>query len=183
MKKRTKAEESEIIYNAFSLLIKSGLKLSVAESFTGGLIASSLISIPGASAFMVEAVVAYSDSAKINRLGVPQETIRRASAVSADAAYDMAAALLAGDSCDVAVATTGYAGPTAPKEALIGDCFIAVGDKKHIHIFKHKFSGGRENIMRCGVLAALSSLSDLLLAKEAREKKERKTGAAEPPAG
>ena len=171
MKRRTKAEESEIIYNAFSLMIKSGQKLAVAESFTGGLIASSLISIPGASAFMHEAVIAYSDDAKISRLGVQKETIRRSTAVSTDAAYEMAAALLLNGNADIAVATTGYAGPTAPSEALLGDCYIAVGDKNHIHVFKHKFSGGRENIMRCGVLAALSSLADLLMAKEAKEKK------------
>lgn len=170
MKRRTKSEESEIIYNAFSLLMKTGQRLSVAESFTGGLVASSLIAIPGASAFMHEAVVAYSDAAKINRLGVPKETLQRHTAVSADTAYDMAAALLLDGNADVVVATTGYAGPSAPVPALLGDCYIAVGDRAHIHIFKHKFSGGRENIMRCGMLAALSSLSDLLKAKDLKEK-------------
>ena len=166
MIKRTKAEESEIIYNAFSLLMKTRQRLSVAESFTGGLVASSLISIPGASAFMHEAVVAYSDAAKINRLGVPKETIKRHTAVSADVAYDMAAAMLQGGNADVVIATTGYAGPSAPHPSLVGECFIAAGDKTHIHIYKHKFSGGRENVMRCGMLAAFEALAKLLRAKK-----------------
>ena len=164
MKKHTKAEEAEIIYEAFGLLVKSNKRLSLAESFTGGLIASSLIALPGASAFMHEAVVAYSDAAKTNRLGVPKEAIKQLTAVSADVAYDMAAGLLQDGNADVVVATTGYAGPSAPHASLVGECYIAVGDKTHIHIFKHTFLGGRENIMRCGMLAALQSLSDLLRA-------------------
>ena len=169
MKKRTKTEESEIIYNAFSLLMKTGQRLSIAESFTGGLIASALISIPGASAFMHEAVIAYSDASKINRLGVPKETLQKHTAVSADVAYDMAAAMLHDGNADVVVATTGYAGPSAPQRALIGECYIAAGDRNRIHIFKHKFSGGRENIMRCGMLEAFESLSNLLKAKTVKE--------------
>jgi PncC family amidohydrolase len=165
MNKRTKAEESEIIYNAFSLLMKTGQRLAIAESFTGGLIASALISIPGASAFMHEAVVAYSDAAKINRLGVPKETIQKHTAVSADVAYDMAHAMLHDGNADVVLATTGYAGPSAPHRALIGECYIAVGDRSHIHIYRHKLSGGRENIMRCGMLAAFEALTNLLKAK------------------
>ena len=169
MKKRTKAEEAEVIYEAFSLLMKTGQRLSLAESFTGGLIASSLIAIPGASAFMHEAVVAYSDAAKINRLGVPKETIQKHTAVSADTAYDMAAALLTDGNADAVVATTGYAGPSAPHPSLLGECYIAVGDHDHIHIYKHKFTGGRENIMRSGMLAALQALSDMLRAKAIKQ--------------
>ena len=168
MEKRTKAEENEIIYNAFSLLMKTGQRLSVAESFTGGLIAYSLISIPGASAFMHEAVVAYSNAAKINRLGVDKETIQKHTAVSADTAYDMAAALLFDGNADVVLATTGYAGPSAPHPSLLGECYIAAGDRSHIHIYRHKFTGGRENVMRCGALTALSTLADLLKKKPVR---------------
>jgi len=169
VKKRTKIEESEVIHNAFSLLMKTGQRLSVAESFTGGLIASSLISIPGASAFMHEAVVAYSDAAKINRLGVDKGTIEKHTAVSADTAYEMAAALLVDGNADVVVATTGYAGPSAPNRSLLGECYIAVGDRNRIHIYKHKLTGGRENIMRGGMLAALETLTDLLRTKAIKE--------------
>ena len=165
MDKRTETEESEIIHNAFSLLMKTGQRLSVAESFTGGLIASSLIALPGASAFMHEAVVAYSDAAKINRLGVPAETIQKHTAVSADTAYDMAAALLADGNADVVIATTGYAGPSAPSPSLIGECYVAAGDRNRIHIYKYKLAGGRENIMRGGMLAALEALTNLLKTK------------------
>jgi len=169
MKKLTKQEEQEVIYNAFSLLMKTGQRLSIAESFTGGLIASALISIPGASAFMHEAVIAYSDAAKINRLGVSKETIKKNTAVSSDVAYDMAAAMLQDGNADVIIATTGYAGPSAPHPSLIGECYIAAGDRNHIHIFKHKLSGGRENIMRNGMLAALEALANLLRTKTMKE--------------
>ena len=162
IKKRTKAEESELVYNAFSRLSNSGRRLSVAESFTGGLIASLLITLPGASAFFHEGVIAYSDAAKCGRLRVKPETIKRYTAVSVDAAYEMAAGLLADPEADLVIATTGYAGPSAPDDDSVGRCFIAVGDRKKIHIYKYKFTGGRENIMKCGALEALAQLAELL---------------------
>ena len=162
IKKRTKAEESELIYNAFSKLAAVGRRLSVAESFTGGLISSFLITLPGASAFFHEGAVAYSDVAKINRLSVKPETIKRHTAVSVHAAYEMALGLLSDPAADLVVATTGYSGPSAPSEDLIGQCCIAVGDRSRVDIYKYQFSGGRENIMRNGALEALTLLTELL---------------------
>ncbi|MDR1093184.1 MAG: CinA family protein [Clostridiales bacterium] len=162
IKKRTKAEESELVYNAFSRLASTGRKLSVAESFTGGLIASLLIALPGASAFFYEGVVAYADAAKCNRLGVKPDTVKRHTAVSVEAAYEMAVGLLSDPCADLVIATTGYAGPSAPDEGLIGHCCIAVGDRNKLHIYKYQFSGGRENIMRSGALEALILLTELI---------------------
>jgi PncC family amidohydrolase len=121
-----------------------------------------LIALPGASAFFHEGVVAYSDAAKCNRLGVKPETIKRHTAVSVETAYDMAVGLLSDPDADLVIATTGYAGPGAPFVDLIGQCFIAVGDRKNLHIYKYSLSGGRENIMRSGAIEALSLLTELL---------------------
>ena len=72
------------------LLEKNGLKLAVAESCTGGLIASRLISVPGSSGWLVEGAVTYSPEAKMRRLGVKAETLNRYTVVSAETAMEMA---------------------------------------------------------------------------------------------
>lgn len=163
LRKRTKAEENELVLHAFSLMMQSGRKLSVAESFTGGLIASQIVNLPGASRFFYEGVVAYGDDAKIARLGVQAETIKQYSSVSVECAYEMALGLLSDPNADIVIATTGYAGPAAPDPALLGSCCLAIGDRKNLHIYKFRFSGGRENIMRSGMLEAFSLLVGFLL--------------------
>jgi nicotinamide-nucleotide amidase len=91
------------------LLMRSNKRLAVAESCTGGMVASALVKVPGISAALTEGVVAYSDEAKVRRLGVRRETLEKFGAVSAETAKEMAAGLLGG--ADVALSVTGIAGP------------------------------------------------------------------------
>lgn len=95
----------------FDLLSLHRKKIAFAESFTAGRVAASLISVPGASAVVNEGVVAYSNHAKQTRLGVRAETLQNYGAVSTQTAYEMAAGLLRDGDTDIAVATTGIAGP------------------------------------------------------------------------
>ena len=89
------------------------LKLATAESCTGGMVSASLIDIPGSSAVVVGGIVAYSNAAKRDVLGVRADTIKTHGAVSEETAVEMATGALARLDADIAVGITGVAGPGA----------------------------------------------------------------------
>lgn len=89
-----------------------GLMIAAAESCTGGMIAAAITDVPGSSAVFDRAFVTYSNEAKSELLGVRIETIARHGAVSQQVAREMAKGALAHSRADIAVATTGIAGPT-----------------------------------------------------------------------
>lgn len=151
------------------LLKVRGKKLCIAESFTGGGIASSLIQYAGTSAFLNEGLVCYSNESKINRLKVDPIIIGRYGAVSIETVYEMAANMMLNSDCDVVVATSGNAGPTAEKEGERGLCFIAVGDRNGIHIYKYIFEGNRKDVINSGIKSALYKLYKLLKENEFQE--------------
>ena len=111
------------------LLVKRGLKLALAESCTGGLVTSRLVSVPGASAFLDRAFVTYSDQAKIDELGVDPRTLEAHGAVSEETANEMARGALTAARADLAIAVTGIAGPTGgtPSKPVGLVCFALVG--------------------------------------------------------
>jgi len=96
-----------------------GLHLAAAESCTGGLVASRIVEIPGASEMFAYGAVTYSDEAKQRMLGVSAETLRLHTAVSAETAAEMARGVRALAGADVGVATTGYAGPGGEQVGLV----------------------------------------------------------------
>lgn len=148
--------ETTLSETLFTLLKLSGKKIAVAESFTGGRVVSEIIKHSGASAYVAEGIVAYSNESKIARLFVPVEDIEISGAVSAKVAYKMAAGLFKSSDADVVVATTGLAGPNGDGTAVpVGRCFIAAGTKQGIHTYKFDFSGDRETVTKKGVNAAL----------------------------
>ncbi len=163
----------DIAERVAQMLTEQKLKLKIAESFTGGAIASALTHIPGASEYLVEGLVTYSVASKIKRLGVPAEAIAENGVVSSDTAYRMAVGLLASGDCDIAVATTGNAGPTAV--GTPGLCFIAIGNRNEVHTMRYTFDGDREENIRRGVKNALFLLYRYLDSREAVE--SRKTDA------
>ena len=142
------AEENEsLAQRLFEVLKLKNLKISLAESFTGGRIVSALIENSGASAVVMEGAVTYSNQSKVFRLGVNGEDLFRRGAVSSVVAYQMALGLLKTGNCDIAVATTGIAGPKSDDtEKPVGLCYIAVGTKEGIHTYKFNFAGNREEI-------------------------------------
>ncbi len=140
----------------FDILKLKELKLSVAESFTGGRVVAEVIKNPGASAFVNEGVVSYSNQSKIKRLGVEKADLDKHGAVSSVVAYQMAAGLLRSGNCDIAVATTGIAGPKSDDtKKPVGLCYIAVGMKNGVHTYKLNLTGSREEITETAKNTAL----------------------------
>ncbi len=140
----------------FDLLKLKNLKISVAESFTAGRLASSIISNSGASAFVEEGIVAYSNESKMERLGVLENDLKNRGAVSSIVAYQMVAGLLSKGNCDIAVSTTGIAGPKSDDTLKpVGLAFIGVGMKDGVHTYKLKLSGTREQITETAKNTAL----------------------------
>ena len=93
------------------ILIKKSLKIATAESCTGGLISSRLTDISGSSSYIIQNFVTYANEAKINLLGVNPDTINKYGVVSEEVALEMSKGLLKKYNCDIALATTGIAGP------------------------------------------------------------------------
>jgi len=89
----------------------AGVRISTAESCTGGLIAAALTETPGASKVFERGFVTYANSAKIEMLGVQAQTLERFGAVSEPVAQEMAQGALARSGADLAIAVTGIAGP------------------------------------------------------------------------
>ena len=94
------------------ILIKKNLKISVAESCTGGLLSSRLTDVSGSSSYITLNLVTYANEAKQKMLGVNSRTLINFGAVSEECAYEMAEGLFNLTGADICVSTTGIAGPT-----------------------------------------------------------------------
>lgn len=140
-------EDKTLSERLFDCLSVKNKKIAVAESFTGGRVVAEIIKNSGVSEYLYEGVVAYSNESKENRLGVKREHINRDGAVSSVVAYEMAVGLLRTKKVDVAVATTGIAGPNSDgSKKPVGLCYIAVGTTAGVHTYRLNLKGTREEI-------------------------------------
>lgn len=140
----------------FDLLKLKNLKISVAESFTAGRVVSEIIKNSGASSYVDEGIVCYSNQSKIKRLGVDNADLEKQGAVSSIVAYQMSAGLLKNGGCDLAISTTGIAGPKSDDtQKPVGLCYIGVGMKDGVHTYKLNLSGSREEITETAKNTAL----------------------------
>ena len=146
------------IYECLNLGEKP-LTISTAESCTGGMIASKLIEVPGISENFIESIVSYSNEAKIKRLKVKKETLEKYGAVSEEVAREM----LAGLKTDVAISTTGIAGPGGgTKEKPVGLVYIGIRVKDEVKIFRRELKGDRNKIRQRAMMHALYNLLKIL---------------------
>jgi len=141
------------------ILVERGLRLAVAESCTGGLLGHRLTSVPGSSAYFERGVLAYSNRAMEELLGVPESLLSAHGSVSAPCAEAMArgAATLAGSSC--ALAVTGIAGPEGGTPAKpVGTVFVGLATGEGTLARRFFFAGDRAAVKWQSTQAALDML-------------------------
>jgi len=151
----------KIIYEK---LKSSGLTVSTAESCTGGNIAHRLTLIPGISDCFKGTVVAYHNELKINMLGVSAQDIEQYGAVSSQVATQMAEGARKVMQTDLAVATTGIAGPTGGTyEKPVGTIWISVSSPERTITRSFNFGQfARENFIERSTMAALMMLNEMI---------------------
>ena len=128
------------------LLLSKGLHISTAESLTGGMLISSLVNIPGASGAVIEGFITYCDEAKHHTLGVSEETLEKYGAISSQTAYEMCAGAAKKSGSEIAISTTGNAGPSAAEGKAVGLVYIGINIKGSIKTFECHFDGDRTSI-------------------------------------
>ena len=140
------------------LLIKKKLKISFAESCTGGLLSSSITSISGSSKVFTLGLVTYSNKSKINILKVPKKIIMKHGAVSYETCLSMVKNLYKISRTNISISITGVAGPNGgSKQKPVGLVFIGVkkGNKTLVKKFLFK-NRTRNSIQRSTVYRALN---------------------------
>ena len=116
-------------------LKEKGLTLGTAESCTGGLIAKRITDIPGASQAFKGGIVSYTNEVKANLLNVPQELLEQYGAVSSEVAAAMAEGARRALGCDIALSSTGVAGPDKDGRGNeVGTMFVAIATPEGTHV-------------------------------------------------
>ena len=146
--------EEERLVNA---LTKKGYTITTAESCTGGLISATIVNAPGASAVLNEAYVTYANSSKEKLVGVSSETLETLGAVSEETARQMAEGAAKAAGADVAISSTGIAGPGGgTKEKPVGLVYIGCYVKGSTKVVKCNFDGDRSEVREKTVKTAIS---------------------------
>lgn len=152
-------EDLDLATVVAKLLVDRKLTIGTAESCTGGMIASKLISYPGISECFLEGAVTYSNEAKMRTLGVKKETLDRVGAVSPEVAEEMARGIANYASTDIGLTTTGIAGPGGgTEEKPVGLVYIGLYYKGKVKSFKYIFNGNRERVRLRATVTALDLL-------------------------
>lgn len=150
-------------YTVYRLLKESQCRLTTAESATGGMIASTLINVPGISEFFQEGYVTYSNAAKVKMIHVNPEIIETYGVVSKETAADMAASAAQTAGCEAALSVTGVAGPDGgTNECPVGLVYIGCYLHGKTVVERHLFSGDRMEVRKSAAQAALTLLIDQL---------------------
>lgn len=149
-------ESGKVEDKTVSLLLEKNISIAVAESCTGGLISSRLISYPGISKVFMEGFVAYSNESKMNTLNVKKETLEKYGAVSEETVREMAYGAAKAANTHIGVATTGIAGPDGGTEekpvGLVYVCIYYNGDYK---VKRLQSTGARDTIRERAATSAL----------------------------
>ena len=146
------------------LLIKKGLKISTAESCTGGTISALFTAVPGSSEYYLGSVTSYANSVKTGVLGVDPDVIEKHGAVSSECVAQMAEGVRRLTGSDFSVATSGIAGPGGGSETKpVGLVWIAVSSQQGTETLKLVFKGDRKRNMERFAASALDTLRKKLL--------------------
>lgn len=149
----TKPTASEVL----AALRRRGLSLATAESCTGGLVGGALTAVPGSSDTYRGGIISYTNEVKQKLLNVPRKTLDTFGAVSIPVAEAMALGAAAALSADVAVSTTGLAGPGGDAFGNpVGTVCIACAWEGRVISTRQVFPGDREQVRRAAVEKALA---------------------------
>ena len=153
-------KQSEILLHN---CLEKKLTVTSAESCTGGMIASSIVSISGSSAIFKSSVVTYSNEMKSKILNIPLNLITENGAVSNIIAYNMASSVLNVMNADISIAVTGIAGPSGGNiDKPVGLVYIGIGTKKNVVTKKYLFKGNRLRIRQETTLEALKLSNEII---------------------
>lgn len=156
--------DTSLEYTIGQYLKNNNLTVSTAESITGGKIASTLVSLPGASTFFKGSIVSYFKETKINLLNVSEETIDKYSLVSKEVALEMAKGVKEKLKTNFAIGVTGNAGPTTDEtNKTVGMVCIALVSDNANFTFEFNFGQPREKVINRTVTKALEILQKELL--------------------
>ncbi len=148
-------QDDELAARLVEALKVRRMKLATAESFTGGGVGREIVKVPGASAVFYEGMNTYDSASKEARLGVSHFTLQTKGAVSDEVAYEMAAGLIRQGNCDISIATTGFAGPETDGKLPAGLCYLAVGTKENVRVYRKQLTGDRETVTETAIRLAL----------------------------
>lgn len=147
------------------------LTIATAESCTGGLIAGTLTEVPGVSGMLDRGFITYSNEAKQEMLGVPEDILKQYGAVSRETAEAMAKGALGYAPVDLTIAVTGIAGPTGDEGGKpVGLVHFAAASRSGLlkHVEKRFGNPGRAEIRKRSVLQAFVMLHELAEEEPAR---------------
>lgn len=144
------------------LLKQNELTISTAESCTGGAVLSCLTDVPGSSAYVVGGIIAYSNTIKIEQLGVDEGDIKKYGAVSESIAMQMAKNVAQLMNTDIGVSTTGIAGPDGgTDEKPVGTVWMGFWREEKHFALKARFEGNRLAVKKQAVEKVLEIVQNI----------------------
>ena len=141
--------------------IEQGLTLGSIESFTGGLFASNVTKIPGASNFFKGSIITYATEEKERLLGISHEDVKKNGVVSKEIAEQMTVYGRDVLDVDVCISFTGNAGPSVMENKKVGEIYIGLSTPEKVEVFPFILKGNREEIQT----QAVNEASKILLKK------------------
>ena len=145
------------------LLKKYDLTIATAESCSGGLLSSKIISIPGASNYFLNGIIAYSNLSKISLLQIERKILENYGAVSSEIALQMAKNIKNISNSDIGISITGIAGPSRDiKNENIGQIFIGIDYKCKIYCYEKNLLGNRTRVMNKAAMWAIFLTIDII---------------------
>jgi nicotinamide-nucleotide amidase len=158
------AESSTKLAEALGAALKArGIMLTLAESCTGGMVAQTVTSIAGSSAYFDRGFITYSNQAKIDMLGVLPQTLEKFGAVSEETAKEMALGALKNSQAKIAGSITGIAGPDGGTAAKpVGTVCFGIAQENQCVTSTQYFTGTREDIRQQATAFLMRQLIDKL---------------------
>lgn len=148
----------DLARSVVSALTAQGWTVAACESLTGGMICSTLVDVPGASAVVRGGLVTYQTDTKTLLADVPAELIAQKGVVSAEVARAMAEGVRRKLGTDIAVSATGMASPGMPDEPPAGTVYVGLATAKGVRAIPLQLTGSRAEIRRQTVRAALEAI-------------------------